>query len=104
MKRRSRASLFWYPFTLLVMLCLLSALCWLLYYLVQADPFSMGPFFAFLMTALQLYLMWRMVRWGKKKSRLYTSSTRLRALPFLYRRKSGRSHPHTSTEARQYTH
>ncbi len=83
------------------MLCLLSALCWLLYYLVQADPFALGPFFAVLMTGMQLYLIWRMVRWGKKRVRR-TGSRRLRALPFLYRRKPTRRRPQPSPEPRPY--
>ncbi len=85
---------------MLVMLLLLSALCWLLYYLVHTDPFAMGPFFAVLMTGLQLYLMWRMVRWGQKR---VPGTSRLRALPFLYRRKT-RRRVQTSPEPRQYVH
>ncbi len=87
---------------MLVMLCLLSALCWLLYYLIQADPFTLGSFFAVLMTGLQLYLIWRMVQWGKKRVRA-TGNRRLRALPFLHRRKPARNRPHPSpAESRPY--
>ena len=102
MKRRSRAGLFWYHFTMLIMLLLLSALCWLLYYLVHTNPFALGPFFAVLMTGLQLYLMWRMVRWGKKRVR--RTGSRLRALPLLYRRKARRTRLQTSPEPRPYVH
>jgi hypothetical protein len=86
---------------MLVMLCLLGALCWLLYYLMQADPFTLGPFFAVLMTAMQLYLIWRMVRWGKKRVH-GTGSSRLRTLPFPYRRKPARGRHQPSPEAEPY--
>lgn len=74
---------------MLLMLLMLSVLCWLLYYLVHTDPFAMGSFFAVVMTGLQLYLMWRMVRWGNKRVR--PTGSRLRALPLLYRRKARRA-------------
>ena len=89
---------------MLVMLLLLSALGWLLYYLVHTDPFAMGSFFALVMTGLQFYLMWRMVRWGKK--RLRGTGSRLRALPLLYRRKARRSraNPAPAPGPRQYVY
>ncbi len=87
---------------MLIMLLLLSALCWLLYYLVHTDPFGLGPFSAVLMTGLQLYLMWRMVRWGKK--RVGRTGSRLGALPLLYRRKARRTRPQPSPEPRPFVH
>jgi len=73
-------------FPLLVMLgglLLLSAVCWSVYYLVAANPFSLGILFALLLTGLQLYLVWRMIGRGEVRAR-GAKRRRRRLLPFLY--------------------
>lgn len=72
------------------LLFFLSALYWLLYYLVRFSPFFMGILFAMLLTLAQGYVIFRMIRRGEPIAK-GAQKRRQQLLPFFFPPTPGRA-------------